>query len=244
MQIESLIIQRMNEFGVKLEGSLVKDSSDEARFFIFIASKREADGSENPSTKRLKQIEILLQEELKITIEFIKISEDLEFIINALRMQMINLHGNEISNIIISTSKKMAFVWIVPRVAAVALEKLSELEKTSRSLLRAFGLQLGGVYLVHTASVPGHLACLNVVRFSSPADLEKISISLRKKGFIVPTDEWLNGKLDLLRKGEFIVRFKDGKYALTLNGLTLLGSGRGRGSPDLSRVLALAQGKS
>jgi hypothetical protein len=91
------------------------------------------------------------------------------------------------------------------------------------------------------AKLPHDLAIMGVVRQISPTKADAIGRKLAAKGFIVPSDEWINKKADALRKRRFLVRLRDGRYAVSLFGLKALGTQKGRDSPDISRLLALAR---
>ena len=65
--------------------------------------------------------------------------------------------------------------------------------------------------------------------------------ALAKKQFAVPNRVWLNHALDRLRKAGAVIRKKDGKFILTLKGLSSLGTLKNRLSPDVVRALAIAR---
>jgi len=83
-----------------------------------------------------------------------------------------------------------------------------------------------------------------VLRFSKkifPFNLNQLSSQLTQDGYHVLSNDWLNARLDLLRKKGLLIRSSAGIYRLTQLGLEAVPVTKSRQSSDIERILYLAR---
>jgi hypothetical protein len=88
---------------------------------------------------------------------------------------------------------------------------------------------------------PTAVEFLFMARRKAPVICETMLEELSSRGFQGLTLEWINHQFDRLRKGGLLHRQGNRTYVLTQAGLQALGSGKGRNSPDVTRLLDLAR---
>lgn len=119
-----------------------------------------------------------------------------------------------------------------------------EIEKMVLEFMSLMGMEKVDVHFLYTAAqAPSLVVVLRMVKTVQPCTVEDIRSALIRKGYPFLRDEWVQGKLDLLRKKEVIVRQKDGSYCLSQLGLMVTPHGTSRTSSDVERALALGRAK-
>lgn len=88
---------------------------------------------------------------------------------------------------------------------------------------------------------PNLMVMLRSLKVIYPCDLTMIRVFLESKGYHIESLDWLNSKLDSLRKKKLIIRDRDGFYRMTYLGLELVPVTRSRQSSDVDRILYLAK---
>lgn len=98
-------------------------------------------------------------------------------------------------------------------------------------------------FLYEADQTPSLVVVLRTVKTAQPCKIQDIRSALIEKGYPLLREEWIQGKLDLLRKKEVIVRQNDGSYCLSQLGLMVTPHGTYRSSSDVERALALGRAK-
>lgn len=83
-----------------------------------------------------------------------------------------------------------------------------------------------------------------ILRFSKkifPFNLVQLSEQIENNGYHITSGDWLNAKLDSLRKEGFLLRELNGIYRLTQSGLEAVPVTKSRQSSDVERILYLAR---
>lgn len=88
---------------------------------------------------------------------------------------------------------------------------------------------------------PNLMVMLRSLKVIYPCDLTMIKVFLESKNYHIESLDWLNSKLDSLRKKKLIIRDRDGFYRMTYLGLELVPVTRSRQSSDVDRILYLAK---
>ncbi|HGV3500432.1 TPA: hypothetical protein ACNGY8_006185, partial [Klebsiella michiganensis] len=88
---------------------------------------------------------------------------------------------------------------------------------------------------------PTMMMILRTAKKCQPFDLPMLFNELDNGDYHVESLDWLNGKLDNLRKKGFLLRNHDGSYRMTLAGLEIVPVSKSRQSSDIERVLYLAR---
>lgn len=236
---EAELEKRLLAIGIPVSGSAVRDSEDGSSFHIFVGIRRDARGRQEPSNR---QLEVARNElvTLGVKVDFILTDAMMRDAEAGLRATLLHSFGTAIRNSFLTRQGRDAFVWVVPK-RQLAESELSEVSAKARVLLRELGLELRHLTPTTGENLPSKTRCLTMLRLLAPVGPEVLAARLRMAGFVVPSDDWMVRRLDALRKAGQVVRLKSGAYAVTLLALRGLGTVKGRESPDLSRLLALAK---
>lgn len=239
MDKKSAIESALKVNGISYSGRLAEDIFDDKRFYVFIDVLRNSENLQVPSNKKLNDIksEIAL---LGVNVEFILTDATKRSIEDGLRASMLHSFPEAIRNSFLTMSGSKAHVWLVPKLA-ITDDLLKAITKKVGIYLTLFDIEDFSVELTSEANLPSKIVCLTVIRNNSPVSLETIVATLRSRLFIVPSEDWMSRMLDVLRRNGLIIRSKGGLYSLSLAGLKALGTSKGRRSPDITRILALAR---
>ena len=119
-------------------------------------------------------------------------------------------------------------------------------DKIKELVLEYFGLHEIDVSKIVTDEVVRDEANLIHILLSvkeiAPINLDGLQTKMGNDYFI-PSQKWLQTKLDGLRRNGFLIRQSDGTYVLTDMGLSVTPSGTTRSSSDITRALFLARRK-
>jgi len=236
---EAELERRLIAAGIPVSGSAIRDSEDGSSFHVFVEIRRDSRGRQEPSNVQLE----VAREELRavgVQIDFVLTDAMMRDAEAGLRATLLHSFGNVIRNSFLTRQGREAFVWVVPK-RQLTEDELGEVSAKARILLRELGLELAHITPTTGENLPSKTRCLTMLRLLAPVSPEVLAAKLRVAGFVVPSDDWMMRRLDALRKAGQVVRLKSGLYAVTLLTLRGLGTVKGRESPDLSRLLALAK---
>jgi len=88
---------------------------------------------------------------------------------------------------------------------------------------------------------PSLMILLRTIKVNYPIELESLRETLEKNGNYIPSKDWLNSKVDALRKRKLLTRDQAGNYRLTQSGLEQVPITKSRNSSDIERILSLAK---
>lgn len=216
------------------------DSSGVAHVFIEIG--RDSRNRQIPSNSTLLEAKAELLG-LGHRVEFVLVDTKTRDLETGLRATLLMKYGQLVRNAFMSVEGQHITVWLDSK-RALDTEEVASLTKTAELLLSAAGLGVVNVQTLSEGSnVPTNTSCLAMLREIAPATALRLSEKLREAGLVVPSDDWMGRKLDLLRKHGAIVRNPDGTFVLSAKSLSTLGTRKNRASPDIRRMLALAAGR-
>jgi hypothetical protein len=233
-ELENLVAEN----DIVVSGRIIKDENVDNLYYVFVEVTRSNNNLQIPSNKKLEEIKSALSIR-NISVQFILTDGTKRDIEIGLRASLLHSYGSIIRNVFLSIDRSNASVWLVPKRRLFDDEQIA-IRKTVSLFLDHFDIKLNAVRLTIDENIPTSTACLIALRQLSPTDPATLVDALRKKGFDVPSTDWISRKLDSLRKSGRVVRLKSGKYALSLFSLRALGTGKGSRSPDISRMLALS----
>jgi hypothetical protein len=233
------ILAILEQEGVPVMGTVIRDSVGSDHSFIYIPVQRNADGHQDPSNRSLHRAREFLKQRGAV-VEFILTDAHAQDIEAGVRATLLHAFGDEIRNVFLSIEKGSAVVWIEQKKIFEEGVRIA-LEKKATIFLTEVGLELGALLVTNEENTPGKLAFLKVIRQIAPAEPGLLKSELLSRGFSVPSDDWLRRKLDTLRKNDAIVRLSSGHYVLPSKTFDALGTVRAGRSPDVSRLLALAR---
>lgn len=233
--------ERLEFLGIKPEGSVVKGDSGPAHFFVYVSVTRDGENRQMPSNLQLEQVKQKLLLE-NIFVDFLlhdSLTNDIEA---GLRATLLHAFGASLRNCFLSTDKRVANLWVEQK-KHIENDEMQLIAKRAREFLQNFNLTEVNVLSTSMENIPGVLACLRVIRSLAPVKTDRLAERLIELGFSIPSIDWMSRRVDSMRKEGRIVRREDGGYVLSLNSLLNLGTAKGRESPDIQRLLALASSK-
>lgn len=235
--IYTLLLQN----GIEITGEISHDPHGDRKYFAFVPTSRNKKNHQVPSNKKLWEIADELKK-LGVELQFLLTDETGGDIEAGLRATLIHEFGGAVRNVFMTTSGKVAHVWLDLK------REISEAERNairvqSGRFLSKFTIQVQSIQPLSSGRVPSSTTILKLLRIISPADQKSLFNEIINRNFEIPSSNWLSRKLDGLRKSGDIVRMDNGTYALSLSGIKRLGSSKSRSSPDIARVLALGAGK-
>lgn len=94
---------------------------------------------------------------------------------------------------------------------------------------------------------PNLLNILKGLKVCAPVTVDQLASHLKEQGFSFPDNRWLSKKLDSARKRGLVVRSNgsgvQGRYSMSIEGLSVIPAPRRRNSSDIERILALGRRK-
>lgn len=234
-EVERLLL----DAGIPVSGSAIRNSGSQGfNYYVFVEVHRSARGRQEPTNTALDAVKTSLQNK-GVLVEFVLTDGTTRDAESGLRATLLYSFRRMLRNVFLSTKVKDAFVWVVPKRRLNDTE-LDRIEAAARTFLASVGLKLNSITTTTGEDLPSRTRCLVMLRQAAPVTCSQLAALLRAKEFVVPSDDWLTRTLDALRKAGLVVRMKSGRYALSLQALKGLGTVKGRASPDVSRLLALA----
>jgi|HubBroStandDraft_1064217.scaffolds.fasta_scaffold36418_2 hypothetical protein len=233
-RIAALLAER----GLPIIGTIVSNPSSSNAYFIPLRLTRRADGRKSPSGLALAAARSSLLE-LGYVVDFILIDEETRNIEESLRASLLGTFPDDVRNSFYSPGEGQPQAWIEFKRQADAGVK-RRLEEHLRKFADVFSLPSLSLSPIGEANTATNFEILSAVRHLAPVDLPTLKQELAGRGHDVPSSDWVNRRLDALRKSDLVLRRRDGTYVLTAKALAHLGTRKGARSPDVRRVLALA----
>lgn len=239
MDYELIIVEALRANDIALLSKIVSSASADPLYFAAVVVDRDSAGKQVPSNRTLRQIqENLLSQGVRV--EFLLRYEKSEEIEGGLRATLLHSHIEHIRNVFVSFESGEAHIWIEPK-HALESATINQMVERAEKFLSLFEVVLAGTSITSDEVLPTKLGILTAIRLLAPASLTSLAIELTRRGFKVPSPDWLHRRLDVLRKEGSLVRLAGGELVLTRHSLHVLGTTKNRGSPDISRLLALAR---
>lgn len=224
--------------GVTLCGEIISNPLEVGAYYIPISYSRSKEKAQTPSGKTLAELRMRLLESGVIA-QYILVDRQSERIEEGLRASLINTFPGLVRNSFVSRDRSNPFVY-VDNKRALTSEEILGLKSHADVFLKRFNILRFDFAVLSDAPLPTRTELLSVLRRRAPIDIATLEKSLVSQGFVVPSVDWLNRQLDACRKSNLVLRLTDERYALTSQALFNLGTIKGRKSPDISRLLALA----
>ncbi|WP_312315625.1 hypothetical protein [Stenotrophomonas sp.] len=238
MLSESEVVRHLTDAGIPVSGTAVRDSETAGSFQVFVEFERDQRGRQIPSNAQLDSARASLFD-LGVSVDFILTDALMRDAEAGLRASLLHSFGSIVRNSFLAKDGRDAYVWIVPK-RQITAEEVVGITAKSRALLAEMGLNLSNMALTTGQNLPSKTRCLSMLRLVAPVTSDALAGHLREAGFVVPSADWMVRRLDGLRKAGQVVRLRSGLYTLTLQALKGLGTVKGRCSPDVARMLALA----
>ncbi|WP_176057851.1 hypothetical protein [Paraburkholderia sp. BCC1876] len=240
--LDAIQISRLlEELQIRTAGEIIQPSAPGESYFVFIPVTRDSDNRQLPTNRRLQEAKAVLLD-AGATVEFLLTDEQTHDIEAGLRATLLHSFADDVRNVFLSLGADSARVWIEPKRALEGLV-VAEMRAKAQVYLDELDCRLESLDTTTGENLPSVLACLRAIRHSAPVTTTELRDELIRRGFSIPSPGWLVRRLDAMRRSGKIVWVNHGKYALSLQTLQELGTVKGRSSPDISRLLALARNR-
>lgn len=239
MEEFSQIQEVLTAYKVASSGPIVANPAQPGGVYISVQVQRDASGRQAPSHKTLAEIRHAL-EERGFKPQFFFIDEHARLFEEGLRGSLISSFPNSVRNSFISMEGPKAQIWLEAKREITAAER-EDITTHIKKLTELYSIRSFSLSVSSEANLATNTEILSLIRYLSPAKCESIRDALVAREFDVPSLSWINHRLDAMRKTKLVVRMPDRTYALTAEALHRLGTIKGRHSPDVSRLLALAR---
>lgn len=223
---------------IPVSGSIISEQQS-GIYYAFVHITRDSENKQQPSNFKLNDAKEKLATQSTI-VEFLLVDDSGREIEAGLRATIRHSFDKEVRNVFLSQEGKKGRVWIEPKYDYDE-EINSEIKKKANVYLTQFDIELISIIRTTGQNIPTILACLKRIRLLAPVSPADLEADLTSRGFSIPSEEWLKRRLESMRRKGHIVRRSDGAFVLTLSSLRILGTVKRRGSPDISRMLALAR---
>lgn len=233
--VRSLII----ELEIPLVGSVIKDAREGYHYFAVVPVKKDNRGRQDPPPRRLERVRAELRAR-GYEVNFVLSDAQMADVEGGLRAALADVYRENVVSVAVALHARRAQVW-VELTDAVSESLIESVRAKIKLYFELFDVEDLSIRIAVNDNLPSILACLRIVRQLAPVDLQTLRDRLQASQFSIPSDQWLSHRLDAMRRAGRVVRLKNGTYALTADTLSKLGTSRLRTSPDVTRMLALAQ---
>jgi hypothetical protein len=238
---ESHIVRELvAKSGIPLTGSIIKDARPGNYYFAIVPLTRHGDGRQEPSSRRLEEARLSLLAQ-GYQIDFVLSERQTSDVEGGLRAALTTAYGDSAVSVAVAFQGRRATVWVEMADSVMSEAMVVAVREKIDTYFASFEVAELAVQITSQVNLPSILACLRVIRQLAPVNSDTLSTALQVAGFNVPSPEWLSHRLDAMRKSGRLVRLRDGLYTLTADALQKLGTAKGRTSPDVTRMLALAR---
>ena len=238
---ESHIVRALvADSGITLTGAVIKDARLGNHYFVVVPITRQRDGRQEPSSRRIEEARLLLLAQ-GYQVDFVLSEGQTVDVEGGLRAALATAFGDSVVSVAVAFQGKKGTVWVEMADTAMSEDTLAAVREKIGVYFVSFSVDELAVQISSRENLPSIFACLRLIRKLAPVDSDTLTAALHAAGFKVPSSEWLSHRLDVMRKSGRLVRLRNGTYTLTANALQKLGTTKGRASPDVTRMLALAR---
>ena len=228
----------LGEQGIEVRQSRVSHNIENTTFVAFVETTWNDRGKRQPSSYKLQRVSAEAKRR-GFNLQFVVVNDDRPDLDETIKTLLFTNFPNDIRNSFGVLTGQRASIWIELKMDLTSSYR-KKITRTVADFLRSLGIELKELAFTRDNDIPTPTALVVALRTIAPATLSELRGALEKKGFTVPNDKWLSHALDRLRKKKQVVRRGDKRYFLSLWTLTLQGTRRDEGSPDVVRVLAVA----
>ena len=228
----------LHKYSIDLCGPPVPHMKEVGGYYVFVKVVYGKSGRRIPSEGKLREIRDSVSES-GFSVNFITVEETDGDNFDDLRILLNRRYGENIRNVFLTRSPNVKWIVWIEMNNMAGDELQSSIQSTVHDYMRLCELNLRDIVFVGNQNLPTPTAILRTLRILAPASPETIEKALAQRGFVVPNQTWLNQKLDRIRKVGLVVRRKDGRYFLSVTGLSSLGTSKGREGADVRRALAV-----
>lgn len=241
MTAASQISKIVGDNGLRPAGKVSANPTAVGSYFIPIHMGETLKGRRNPSGKLLAELKRDLIKH-GYNAEFLLMGETGQRMEEGLRHSLMSSYPNLVRNSFLSGNRDTPQVWLEAKRSLDAQE-IKRLEVQVEEYARRMKLKAIRLNFMVDANTPTKTEVLSLIRKQAPVTLESLMIELVAQQFEIPSSNWLERSLVMLRRDGLLIQTGRGDYALSLDALRRLGTTKGRRSRDIDRLLALARRK-
>lgn len=124
----------------------------------------------------------------------------------------------------------------------LTLPEREQWESLAEGMLKGFNIAVSSfLYEVKNNPEPTMMMILRAAKKCQPFNIQELLSQFENGEYHIESNDWLNGRLDNLRKKGFLLRSQDGTYRMTLAGLEIVPVTKSKQSSDVERILYLAR---
>lgn len=222
---------------IPYEGEIVRESGGE-EIYLQLKVNQNSDGTKSPTHRQLIKLKnSLLEIGINLNVIPSQVKKDKFEVL--LRESLFLTFPDVLRNVFCNIESEDAYVWVETK-KQLSEEIDKRIRKATEGHCLLQGLNLKSLSKIGDTKTPNKTAILEVLRKHAPATPSDLSVALVSKGFTVPSVDWLNRRLDSLRKAKNVLCLADKKYVLSIETIAALGtSNRGAKSTDITRLLAI-----
>ena len=234
-QISEILVQH----GVALAGTPIHSPAAANAIYLPLRTSKDAMGKRSPSHKTLATLRETLEAAGYIP-EFLLIDPSEKMVEEGMRASFLSSFPSMIRNAFVTASPDNADVWVETKTQ-VSAEGKERLQAHAERYFSQLGSRWVRFHIISESEVASNTEILSTIRRHAPVGCEELKEELERRGFEVPSLDWVNRKFDTLRRTGLLVRRQDRMYVLTAAALHRLGTRKDSGSPDIGRLLAMAR---
>lgn len=239
MEASQLILKTLLQHDIPTVGTPFRGIQGGGSYVAHVAVSRDPSGRQTPSQKLLVQArQALLAQGLSL--EYIIINQRYDFAEQDFRAGILASFSDDVRNVFLNAKGSGVEAWIETKTSLSA-SALMSLEKHIFEIGRANNLPRITMRLMSEEPLAAPFEILSVIRRLSPVNALQMCAELERRSFAVPSFDWVERKLDALRKAGLVTLIADRRYVVSAEGLHRLGTKKGYASADISRLLALAR---
>jgi hypothetical protein len=233
----------LDDYGLNFISEIRANRTPPVDFALVISADRvrEKVGKGYTSRRQMKMVEETVKEKFGYVIEWIVTPSEEGAVLEAALLELLSARFPSVFTTVIMSAPKTppVSVWVQCDPNARSMPDPKEVDALIFEFLALYGIQ--EPIVVHESNLPSKPMILRALKIKAPIRTPRLANVLRSDGSTVPTDHWLQNKLDALRKEGLIIRASTGEYALTERGLSLVPHGKHRSSSDIERALAFGR---
>lgn len=239
MEPSQVIVDTLLRHEIPVIGIPFRGIGGEASYVAHIVVSRDSSNRQLPSQKSLIQARQTIKAQ-GLNLEYIVINQRMDNVEQDFRAGIMASFSDDVRNVFLNARGSGVEVWIETK-ANPGPQVLLALEKYVNELGKVNRFSQVTVRSMSDEPIAAPFGVLSVIRRLSPVMAPELCEELEKRSFSVPSFDWIERRLDALRKAGLVTLIADRRYVVSSEGLHRLGTKRGRASADISRLLALAR---
>lgn len=238
-KIEAFLSERRATFVSKVK---IRPSDDVILLTVPVENVAQKSGGSKTSKRQLGYLKRAMQEEFGVDVVIIYDQGEAFAQVESVLEEAVKNQFKAVDSVVLSSeSMERAVVWISCASREIEIDTIEVFINDFLSLMGWSSYEVH--FFFPTDEVPPLIMVVRTMKACAPCSLEELQRSLQETGYPSIRSQWLQAKLDLLRKKGVVLRQKNKTYCLSHLGLSVTPHGAYRTSSDVERALALGRAK-